>query len=368
MLPSPDGTSAVTGKVPVPHFRLSGFSLSNSAIENLGLEGQHLVVTCEIAIGAAPISTVALVDCGATGYSFVDESFARHHNLPLFRLSDPRPLEVIDGRPIDSGPITHLAKFDLDIHGHRESLCAFVTKLGHYPLVLGIPWLRHHDPAIRFASNDITFDSEYCLANCSSRPVALQGTTTVPAHGGNPAICMINAASFKTLCRSRRHKAEHFGALSLYEINKALKDPKPLTDDELRDMIPPEYHNHLDLFKETAVSMLPPHRPYDHKIPLKEGFQPPFGPLYTCSRAELETLKAWLEENLSKGFIRASSSPAGAPVLFAKKKDGTLRICVDYRGLNEGTIKNRYPLPLIQETLAQFQKAKYYTTLDVRGA
>jgi len=83
---------------------------------------------------------------------------------------------------------------------------------------------------------------------------------------------------------------------------------------------------------------------------------------------ELQALRQWIDENLSKGFIRASSSPAGAPILFVKKKDGSLRLCVDYRGLNEGTIKNRYPLPLIRETLMQLSKARYYTTLDVRGA
>jgi hypothetical protein len=67
-------------------------------------------------------------------------------------------------------------------------------------------------------------------------------------------------------------------------------------------------------------------------------------------------------------FIRASSSPSGAPILFVKKGDGSLRLCVDYRGLNEGTIKNRYPLPLLQETLMRLSKARYFTKLDVRNA
>jgi len=107
---------------------------------------------------------------------------------------------------------------------------------------------------------------------------------------------------------------------------------------------------------------------YDHKIPLKPDFVPPFGPLYSMSKTELETLWTWIQDNLSKGFIRASSSPAGAPILFVKKKDGTLHLCIDYRGLNEGTVKNRYPLPLVKETLNQLFKAAYYTTLDVRGA
>lgn len=86
------------------------------------------------------------------------------------------------------------------------------------------------------------------------------------------------------------------------------------------------------------------------------------------SRAELEALKKYLEENLSKKFIQHSSSPAGAPVLFVKKSDGSLRLCVDYRGLNEITVKNRYPLPLIQETLSRLSKARWFTKLDLRGA
>jgi len=158
---------------------------------------------------------------------------------------------------------------------------------------------------------------------------------------------------------------------SLYEINQALgvgeqaKNPKEL---DLKDYVPAEYHEFLPLFSETLAKNLPPHRPYDYKIPLREGFTPPFGPLYSMSRTELQTLKEWLEENLSKGFIRASSSPAASPILFVKKTNGSLRLCVDYCGLNAGTIKNRYPLPLLQETLMRLSKGKYFTTLDIRGA
>jgi hypothetical protein len=140
--------------------------------------------------------------------------------------------------------------------------------------------------------------------------------------------------------------------------------------DETRitDIVPLEYHKFLPLFSETEANKLPPHHPYDHRIPLKDGFTPPFGPIYSLSRTELEALQKWLDENLSKGFIHASSSPAGAPILFVKKGDGSLRLCVDYRGLNEGTIKNRYPLPLLHETLLRLQKARDFTKLDIHGA
>jgi hypothetical protein len=137
---------------------------------------------------------------------------------------------------------------------------------------------------------------------------------------------------------------------------------------QISETVPAEYHKFLALFSEAEANKLPPHRPYNHQIPLKEGFTPPFGPIYSLSQRELEALKKWLEENLSKGFIRASSSPASAPILFVKKGDGSLRLCVDYRGLNERTMKNYYPLPLLHETLLRLQKAKYSTKLDIRGA
>jgi hypothetical protein len=116
------------------------------------------------------------------------------------------------------------------------------------------------------------------------------------------------------------------------------------------------------------ANKLPLHHPYDHCIPLKEDFITPFGPIYPLSEMELEALPKWLNKNLSKGFIHASSSPAGTPILFVKKSDGSLRLCVDYQGLKEGTIKNCYPLPLLHEILLCLQKAKYFTKLDIHRA
>ena len=95
------------------------------------------------------------------------------------------------------------------------------------------------------------------------------------------------------------------------------------------------------------MDILPQHRPYDCGIDLQEGTQPPFGPIYNLSQNELATLREYLDENLAKNFIRHLKSPAGAPILFVKKEDGSLRMCVDYRGLNKIIVKNRYPLSLI---------------------
>ncbi|SOV05179.1 uncharacterized protein UDID_17861 [Ustilago sp. UG-2017a] len=139
-------------------------------------------------------------------------------------------------------------------------------------------------------------------------------------------------------------------------------------DAGLPNIIPQEYHQYLDVFSRVKADKLPPHRTYDHQIPLEEGKSPPFRPIYSLSEHELKTLREYLEENLAKGFISLSDSPAASPILFVKKKDGSLRLCVDYRGLNRITIRNRYPLPLIDKLLDRLREARFFTCIDLRGA
>jgi len=103
-------------------------------------------------------------------------------------------------------------------------------------------------------------------------------------------------------------------------------------------------------------------------IPIKEGKSPPFGPIYQLLEKELKVLKEYINENLAKGFIRPSTSLVGSLVLFIPKKDGSLRLCVDYRALNNITIKDWYALPLINELHDRFQGAKVFSKLDLQGA
>jgi len=132
-------------------------------------------------------------------------------------------------------------------------------------------------------------------------------------------------------------------------------------------LVPSDYADYAEVFSEKAASVLPPHRPYDHKIQLEPGTTAPFGPLYTLSEVELKALDNYIKDNLAKGYIQASTSPAGAPILFVKKRDGSLRLCVDYRGLNKVTIKNRHPLPLIRESLDRLRSATVFSKLDLRA-
>ena len=442
---------------------ISAFSLSEDS-----LDGRHCVISIALSVENRVIHTHALIDCGASGYAFIDSSFARNNSLPFTPLVRPRILEVVDGRPAAAGKLTHLIKSRMRINRHSEQGSFLVTQLGHYPVVLGVKWLQIHDPSVSWTENTLTFSSTYCFQEClenkhvplviSGLPDPSEGTPesasslslktvesrknevscmktpetlkvsenkvsrstprtlevsvlnapsspesrtlleppisnarpmTVCTESPDPSpmsIYMVGAAPFSTLMKDRKN--EIFTA-SMYEIDKALeqlrnprekvnlsasslediaKSLKPKKIIDPASIVPVEFHDLLDVFSKQEADKLPPHRSYDHKIVLKEGAIPSSGPLYKMSAPELLVLQKYLKENLAKGFIRASSSPCSSPVLFARKPSGGLRFCVDYRALNAITIKNRYPIPLIQETLDRLAKAMIFSKFDIIAA
>ena len=131
------------------------------------------------------------------------------------------------------------------------------------------------------------------------------------------------------------------------------------------DGVPEEYHNFADVFSKFKAGVLADHCPYDLKITLDKGASPPLGPIYSLSQEELLALHKFINENMATGFIRPSRSPHGAPVLFIRKKDGSLRLCCDFQGINWVSKKDRYPLPLINDLLDAPRKARIYTKIDL---
>ena len=112
---------------------------------------------------------------------------------------------------------------------------------------------------------------------------------------------------------------------------------------------------------------MPPQRQLDHKIELVPGAEPPHRAPYRMSPQGLDELKKQLKDLTEKGYIQPSVSPFGAPVLFVPKKDGGVRMCVDYRALNRVIVHNRYPLPRIEDLLDRLQGAKLFTKIDLRS-
>ena len=126
--------------------------------------------------------------------------------------------------------------------------------------------------------------------------------------------------------------------------------------------VPTEYTDFVNVFSKESAKVLPEQTGiYEHTVEFEEDKQPPYGPIYSLGLVKIETFKTYIKTNLANGFIRPSKSPAGAPILFVHKANDSLQLCVNYRGLNNLTIKNRYPLLLIGESLDWLGWAKRFT-------
>ena len=340
-----------------------------------------MVLPAALTISDLTIPTYALLDTGAEGKCFVDQSWARQHNLPLLPLRHPFNIEVFDGRTAESGMCTQFVRAQLRIQDHvQKNAMLFVTQLAHYPIVLGMPWLKQHDPTISFATHTATFNSPYCRKHCNipAQPEKIHALHSVPPKARPeslpyrpPALSAydILPVSARTAAIYAQRRTNHLFTVTIKDLDHLLQ-PDDAALDHTGDPheIPPEIADYADVFSPQEAEKLPPHRPSDHHIPLVDGKAPPFGPLYAMSRPELAALKDWLEENLRKGFIRPSASPVASPVLFVRKSDGSLRCCVDYRALNAVTVKDRYPLPLVKETLNNLSGMRYFSKLDIISA
>ena len=319
------------------------------------------------------VSAPALIDSGSS-HCFIDSSFVSHYSVPTQNIS-PVQLRLLDGS--DNTFITQKMEMPIVFPTGETFFVEFlVTPLDpNCPLVIGHRWLRQHNPLIDWSRSIITFrtsepttvptppGSPCVKVNAKAATPLIAPLTSVPPEpSAPPSISLINAVAFARACKLPGSRSF---TLSLNAIFGRASDPVETPD---LSAIPEEYRDFSDVFSKAKADTLAQHRPYDLKIELEDGGRPPPGRVYSLSPSELKSLREFLDEHLSLGFIRPSSSPHGAPVLFVKKKDGSLRLCVDFRGLNRITKKDRYPLPLISDLLDSPGNARVYTKIDLRHA
>jgi RNase H-like domain found in reverse transcriptase/Reverse transcriptase (RNA-dependent DNA polymerase)/Integrase zinc binding domain len=211
-------------------------------------------------------------------------------------------------------------------------------------IILGHPWLDDVNPLIDWHERTLCFQYEAADLEILT---AEEFEQAVEDAGGQALVACISAVQ-----ASNEVRGDSVQVMSLKEAKEFIL-PQPL-------------HEYSDVFDTEKAGVLPEHRSNEHAIRVTDT--PPFGPLYNLSSSELAELRIYLDDALSKGWIRRSTSPAGSPILFVPKKGGGLRLCVDYRGLNQVTIKDRCPLPLISETLDRLQGCKFFTKLDLKDA
>ena len=261
----------------------------------------------------------AMIDSGADD-NFIDYDFAKQTGLKISPL--PRAFNVHGLNGNFLGKITHeIEPVSLTLSGnHTETIHFKILHSSAAPVVLGRPWLAKHDPSISWTSNKITSWGKDCFKNC---------LRSAPLPSKNSEISAV---------------------------------PPDVS------CVPDVYRDLSAVFSKDSACSLPPHRPYDCGIDLLPGAPLPKSRLYNLSLPEKATMEKYIRESLENGIIRPSSSPVAAGFFFVSKKDGSLRPCIDYRHLNDITVKNRYPLPLISSTFEPLAGAKVFTKLDLRNA
>ncbi|XP_027155850.1 uncharacterized protein LOC113756359 [Coffea eugenioides] len=278
-----------------------------------------------------------LIDPGAT-HSFVNPSFMSGIDVKPVRL--PFDLEV--RTPMgNKNVITSLAYKNCEFWiGERKMLVDLISlDIKGYDVIIGMDFLGHYHAKLDCRAKVV----EFCIPG--------ETTLRLDVKGRLASSAMISGI------RARKMLSKGAQGFLAFLINA------PSDQVKLEDV--PVVREFPDVFPE-ELKTLPPEREVEFKIDLMPGTAPISKTPYRMAPAELKELKIQLQDLLEKGFVKESDSPWGAPVLFVKKKDESLRLCIDYRGLNEVTIKNKYPLPLIDSLFDQLQGSVVFSKLDLR--
>ena len=278
-----------------------------------------------------------LLDSGANA-TFIDKAVVDRLGLTLEALSNPIHVFNVNGSHNSAGDVTHAVNITVDFLGHREELRAKVTNLGKNLLILGYTWLKKHNPSIDWEKGMVKFHR--CPRSCLMLQDRAQCLASLDEEDEREALEWIHQAKVEAPAKKPVHTPE--------------------------ELVPPCYHSYLDIFSEKAASRFPLRKPWDHAIDLKESFKPKKGHLILLSPEEQKEVSEFVDEQLTKGYIHPSKSEQTSPVFFVLKKDGQKRMVQDYRYLNEHTVQNNYPLPLISQLVDKLKGSQYFTKIDLQ--
>lgn len=330
-------------------------SVSNSRMETVYVTS--LVTTTDNALITFPtevngVPLTVLVDCGASR-DFIGSHVISKCSLPVESATRVR-VRLANGT-VSTTALQCPLQFSLQ--SYTTSRIFTVTELQGYDIILGKPWLTQENPGVNWKTHEIKIGD-----------LLLQGLLV----DRRPSLQVINSIDMTKTLRKKDTSAWIVNVKTVDDDYDATwapdAAPSELPTTELPDPFTSKLHATLTEFEpilKPPVGM-PPSRPgCDFRIELEPGSTVPPGRTSRMSPLELTELRKQLDEYLEKGWIQPSASPFGSAVLFARKADGSLRLCIDYRPLNKITKKDRYPLPRIDELIDQLYGATCFTSLDL---
>jgi hypothetical protein len=299
-----------------------------------------------------------MIDSGASS-EFIDTDFARRCGLKLAPSS--RTIRLADGSaaPVD-GEVTVAVKLyaPKDRPAVQFTATFTATRLPGHDAILGVSWLTAHDVGIGWSNRTIEIRSP----GEPPRVIRPQHSSGEPPSS-NGRIAVLSA---KGLGRaSRRGEVDEIFALFVKPKGEDASLPAAAAAEH--PQMAALLKEYADVFPDALPKGLPPLRGVEHRILLKPGSVPPIArPLRHQSTKDLAVFEEYTRSMIEAGQLRVSKSPYGAMALIVRKKDGSSRVVVDYRALNEMTVKNKYPLPLMDELFDRVVNAKYFSKLDLR--
>ena len=289
------------------------------------------VVTCTISL--LDIDAHVLVDSGATHY-FISREFIERVGIEMRSTECSMVVSLPTGDSLIANRVYRGSKVTIASHDFEADL--IVLDIHDFDIILGMDWLAKHCATVDSYRKEVQFSQlgEPEMIFCGEKKIL--STSLISVIQANKML--------RKACQ---------GYL-VYAIESG--------NSEMQLVEVPVANEFFDVFPEDLPGVPP-----DREIELAPGTEPISIAPYRMAPVELKELKVQMEELLSKGFVKTSTSPWGALVLFVKKKDGSLRLCIDYRQLNKVTIRNQYPLPRIDDLFDQLQGAKVFSKIDLQS-
>ena len=314
------------------------------------------------------ITVEALLDSGATGLVMSSE-FAKKQGFKLKKLEKPMNIRNVDGLLNKEGPIENTMEVNIYYQGHRERMEIDVIGGQKWTVILEMLWLACHNSEIDWKTGEVKITR--CPEECRKQWRPVQGKLGWEKQKEEEAKKEVGKKREEKAEKQKKKKPKKERTTEVKRVAEEWeiwekKEEAVKSKAEAKKLVPEKFHKWIKVFSKKQLERMLTRKIWDHAIDIKKGFVLRKGKVYPLSREEREEVREFIQEQLRKIYIRLSKLSQMVLVFFIGKKDRKKRIVQDYRYLNEWTIKNNYPLPLISDIVENIGTKRVFTKMNLK--